>query len=224
MKKSIGERMKNNYEIPYLLRFPMRIPLIIRLDGKNFHRFTSKMDKPFDKKFVQNMAMLSKFLVEELQGAEFAYCQSDEISILIHNYKKLESQPLFNNELQKIVSVSAGLASAYFSYLYKEIVVFDSRAFILPEAEVVNYFIWRQLDAIRNSISMLANSLYSHKELHGKNSKQKQDMCLIKGKNWNNLPTRYKRGIAVKNGTIDFEVPIFTKNRHYIEEILKIEE
>lgn len=220
---NIGERMKYNYEQPYLLRFPLRMPLIIRIDGKGFHQFTKKMDKPFDKELILRMAMLSKYIYDNLQGTVLTYCQSDEISILVHNYKKLESQSPYANELQKLVSITAGMASAYFSYLYGKVVVFDSRAFVLPESEVNNYFIWRQLDAVRNSISMVANTLYSHKQLHNKNSTEKQEMIFKKGQNWNDYPVNEKRGFCVKNGDIDMNIPEFTKDKNYIEELLQVE-
>ena len=218
----IGERMKYNYEQPYLLRLPLRMPLIIRIDGKGFHQFTKKMDKPFDKELIQRMALLSNYMYENVQGAVLTYCQSDEISVLVHNYKKLESQSPYANELQKLVSITAGMASAYFSYLYGKIIVFDSRAFVIPEQEVCNYFIWRQLDAVRNSISMVANTLYTHKELHKKNSKEKQEMIFQKGQNWNDYPINEKRGFCVCNGGIDMNIPEFTKDRDYINNLLKI--
>lgn len=218
----IGERMKYNYEQPYLLRFPLRMPLIIRIDGKGFHQFTKNMKKPFDNELIDRMALLSKYMYDNLQGVVLTYCQSDEISILVHNYKKLESQSPYNNELQKLVSITAGMASAYFSNLYGKIAIFDSRAFVLPEQEVCNYFIWRQLDAVRNSISMVANSLYSHKQLHKKNSSDKQEMIFAKGQNWNDYPTHQRRGFCVRNGEIDLEIPEFTKDRAYIEDLLTV--
>lgn len=216
--------MKQNYEFPYLLRLPMRMPVILRIDGRNFHTFTKDMDRPYDAVFIESMKNLALYLCEEIQGAELAYLQSDEISILIHNYKRLTSQAPFNNEIQKLCSISAGLASGWFTGSYKRIAVFDARVFVLPETEVTNYFLWRQLDATRNSISMLAHSLYSHKELQGKNSTEKQEMIFQKGKNWNALPAWLKRGICIKNGVADMDIPIFSQNRNYIEEVLKVDE
>ena len=71
---------------------------------------------------------------------------------------------------------------------------FDSRVFSIPKEEVNNYFIARQRDAVKNSISMLAQSLYSHKELYGKNGNQMQELCFQKGHNWNDLHFSKKRG------------------------------
>jgi len=219
----IGDRMKQYYEQVWNFKLPLRMPVIIRLDGKNFHNFTKKMNRPFDGNLIHDMAKTSKLLFEEIQTTVFAYCQSDEISLLLHNYRKLESQALFNNEIQKLVSISAGVASSFMSRIYDKTVILDSRAFVIPETEVANYFIWRQLDATRNSISMLAQSLYSHNELNKKNSKEMQDMIIARGKNWNNLQSYEKRGFCIKGEEIDWNIPIFTQDRKYIEDLLKIE-
>ena len=106
---------------------------------------------------------------------------------------------------------------------------FDSRAFVIPADEVVNYFIWRQQDAIRNSIQMVAQSLYSHRELQGKKGSELQEMIFQKGINWNDYPVECKRGACVVrtveevNGVVrhkwnvDANIPTFTKDRWYIE-------
>lgn len=224
MKKQIGDRMKTNYEEAYKHYLPMRMPTILRLDGKTFHTFTKKMDRPYDGAFIENMANLAKWLVEEVQTARCAYVQSDEISLLLIPYNKFDTEAWFNNEIQKMVSISAGMASAYFTGLYRKLAVFDARAFVLPEAEVVNYFIWRQQDATRNSIQMLAQSMYSHKELHKKNTDDLQEMIFQKGKNWNNLPAYLKRGIVATPELIDKDIPIFTQDRSYFDKFLTIEE
>lgn len=146
---------------------------IVRVDGRNFSKFTKEMDKPFDIGFIKNMDQVAKTLCQEIQGAQFAYVQSDEISVLIHNAPG--SQQWFGGDVLKTVSISAGLASAKMSLLYTEDnscsemmkpVVFDSRAFTLEDKiEVTQYFLWRQGDAWRNAVSMAAGQLFSHKQL-----------------------------------------------------------
>ena len=235
-KLSLGGRMKEYYEGVYNLKLPMRMPMIIRLDGRAFHTLTRNLQKPFDTIFTECMNLTARRLCEEIQGAQIAYVQSDEISILVHNYKKITTQSWFGNELQKMVSVSAGIASAEFSQLFNKIGIFDSRVFVLPEHEVCNYFIWREQDCVRNSIQMLAQSLYSQKELHKKNTKDMQEMCFQKGKNWNDLPTHQRRGRCIikkekfdtsgilhvdQDWTVDNEIPIFTQDRYYIEFYLR---
>lgn len=229
MSLQIGDRMKSYYEKPYNFQLPFRMPVILRVDGKNFHTFTKDMERPFDNDFIHSMAGLTDYLCDNIQTAQFAYCQSDEISILLHPYKKLDSEPYFNNEVQKITSITAGFASAYFTHLYKKIAVFDTRCFVLPEDEVVNYFLWRQQDATRNSVSMVAQTLYSHKELHKKNSKVMQEMIFKKsGKNWNDLPIYKRRGFCVNRShvgwEIDYSPPRFNLDRNYIKKHLKLEE
>lgn len=225
MKDSLGDRMKFNYEEAYKVRIPMRIPVIIRLDGKCFHQWTKGLEKPFDNTMIENMGELALYLCKEIATAQISYVQSDEISILLHNYKSLHAQAWFSNEIQKMVSVSAGMASSYFSILSNRLAVFDSRVFALPEAEVNNYFVWRQQDASRNSVQMQARALYSHSECSNKNINALQEMIFQKGINWNNLETRKKRGLCVvkKDGkwSIDNEIPIFTQDKEYINQHLE---
>ena len=193
-KLSLGSRMKHNYEEPFKVRLPARMPVIIRLDGKCFHTFTKNMEKPFDDELVGRMLTLTQSLCEEIGGAVLGYTQSDEISILLHNYKKFDTQAWFDNEIQKMVSVAGSIASSYMSRLYDREVLFDARTFVLPESEVNNYFVWRQEDCIKNSISMMAQSMFSHKELHKKNGKEKIRMICEKGESWEQLKANYKFG------------------------------
>lgn len=172
-------------------------------------------------------------LCEDIQGAELAYVQSDEISILIHPYKRLNSEPWFAGELQKIVSVSAALATCEFNEIWNGLypATFDSRAFVLPEADVCNYFLWRQQDATRNSVQMLARVHFSHKECHNKNNIELQDMLVrLRGVNWNNIATKQKRGRCISRDLVTHEwvvrneIPIFSADRDYINKHLKVEE
>lgn len=242
-KLSLGDRMKSSYEEVWKIRLPLRMPIIIRIDGRAFHTLTKNATKPFDSDIIKMMQQTAQYVCKDIQGAQIAYIQSDEISILVHNYKKLNSGAWFNNEIQKMCSISAALASSYFTYLladvnqkimhrgysFPSIAQFDSRVFALPEAEVCNYFIFRQQDWTRNSVEMLTRSLYSHKECHKKNGAALQEMCFQKGQNWGKLPTHIKRGSCIyKNSEgkwiIDDKIPIFSKDRNFIEKYLKLEE
>lgn len=133
-------------------------------------------------------------------------------------------------------SVAASIATAafneHFGRLFPEKKIpglFDCRAFSLPRAEVVNYFIWRQNDATRNSILTLGQAHFSHKQLHGKNVNQIQDMLVLeKGINWNNCSPTQKRGFCVKKTeggwAVDHVTPIFTQHRDYLQQHVDIEE
>jgi tRNA(His) guanylyltransferase len=244
-KDSLGDRMKG-YERAFRSVLPGRMPTIIRVDGRAFHTYTRGL-QPFSEELQDVMNVTALALCKELQTAQFAFVQSDEISILLHPYKKFSTQAWFDNQIQKMVSISAAVASTVFTdgsaKLFGEtrIATFDSRVFVLPEAEVCNYFIWRQQDWTRNSVQMLARSLYSHKECHLKNNSQLQEMCFQKGRNWNDLPAHIKRGRCIVKETyeiddmgsvahsrsrwvVDNNPPIFTENREYVNRYLEVEE
>jgi tRNA(His) 5'-end guanylyltransferase len=180
------------------------------------------MKRPFDLGLMGIMDQTAKFLCQEIQGAQFAYTQSDEISILLTDFEKTTTDAWFDGNIQKIVSVAASIATAKFNleflqikadetypqnsegYLNHEILddlklaFFDARVWTIPDpVEVENYFVWRQKDAVRNSIAMTAQSLYSHKELEHKSQSDQQDMIHAKGQNWNDMPDGFKRGRMV---------------------------
>jgi tRNA(His) 5'-end guanylyltransferase len=223
-KDSIGNRMKENYEDRYRIKLTRRTPVIIRLDGKAFHNLTKGCQKPFDDSFQSCMQETSRKLLEEIQGAKCCYTQSDEISVLLTDFDNLNSESWFDYNLQKIVSISASIASVYFSNMYCKFAVFDSRAFNIPKEEACNYFIWRQQDWIRNSLQMMAQSLYSHKELHKKNTSDMHEMIFKKGLNWNNIDNKYKNGVFIYLSESSFLIKhdqIFTKNRELINQYFK---
>ena len=196
-KDDLGNRMKENYENRTKQFLPRRTNTLIRLDGKAFHTYTKGFDKPFDDVLINTMNETTKFLCENIQGCIFGYTQSDEITLVLQDYNKLTSDAWFDGNIQKITSVSASMATAKFNELIpsNNLALFDSRVFTIPEnMEVINCLIWRQQDSIRNSISMVAQSLYSHKELHGKSSNEMQEMIFQKGQNWNDLDVGKKRG------------------------------
>lgn len=251
MTQSLGDRMKR-YEHVFRGVLPPRMPIIMRVDGKAFHTYTRDCRKPFDERLMALMDTTAQRLCAEIQGAQIAFVQSDEISIFIHGYKRFASQSWFSGEIQKMVSCSAAVAAATFTASSWEIWVpspgepnydavmyrdrahfikpafFDSRVFAVPESDVCNYFIWRQQDIERNSIQMLARSLYSHRECNNKDTTALQEMCKQKGHDWNDLPTRQKRGRCVyregKDWAIDNEIPRFVQEREYIEKYLAVEE
>ena len=204
MKKNetLGFRMKQ-YEECFNVKMPRRFPMIVRLDGRAFHSWTRRVNcvKPFDEALMNLIAKTTKFLCENIGDCAFAYTQSDEISLLIRDDKSQFCTPWFDKRLQKVASLSASMATYFFNaenpFDRKLPAFFDSRAFILPPEEIRSYFIWRQNDASKNSLSMLAQSLYPHTELIGKKREELMDMCMSKGMNWNNLSIPKKRGYAV---------------------------
>ena len=235
---TLGDRMKG-YEKASRVYLPARMPMIIRCDGKAFHTFTKGLEKPWDQKMRNAMTAAAKALIETIQGAKLAYIQSDEISVLVTDYDSLEFDPWFNKAVQKIVSVSSAIATEAFNKSMlnqhaKQGALFDARTFVIPQQDVCNYFVWRQQDAVRNSIQGLGQSKFSHKELHKKNTSDIQEMLHNShGINWNNCEVWKRRGWSVirksyevvegDNTSVrstvesDWNIPTFSQDRDYIE-------
>jgi len=209
-KDSIGNRMKENYENRYRFQLTRRTPVIIRLDGKAFHTFTKGLEKPFDLTLHRTMVETTKFLIEQIQGAKLGYTQSDEISILVTDYDYFETEAWFDYNIQKLTSVSSSLATGMFNFVspFDKIGYFDSRVFNIPKEEVMNYFLWRFQDWRRNSIQLLGQSLFSHKELHKKNQHEIIEMCKTKGHDWNALPDVWRYGTLVESNGYEFNIDL----------------
>ena len=254
VKNNLGDRMKG-YEQISKHALIHRMPVIIRLDGNAFHTFTRGFKKPFDEVFSKSMQETMQHLCENIAGCVFGYTQSDEITLVLVDYQTYSTSAWFDNEIQKICSISASMATLAFNKYFKNNVckvadssadfilttiynnaiakggMFDSRCFNIPKEEVANCLIWRQQDAVRNSIQATAQCNFSHAQLQHKNCDQLQEMLFQeKGINWNNTPTKFKRGSCcikqfdeIKNRNkwvIDNEIPIFTQDRNYIEKYI----
>ena len=202
----LGKRMKEFYEAVPKTRLVRRTPVAIRIDGKAFHTFTRGFEKPFDEVLGRAMRETMKYLCENVQGCVLGYTQSDEITLILIDYKKLTSSAWFDYEVQKMCSIAASMATmafnkfftefayevrpdgvrlpdhqeaAYKSVLYKAAekgAMFDARVFNIPKEEVANLIYWRQLDATRNSIQMVGQANFSHNELQNKSCNVIQDM------------------------------------------------
>jgi tRNA(His) 5'-end guanylyltransferase len=174
---------------------------------------------------MEDMAATTQYLCSKIQGAKFGYTQSDEISIVLTDYETLNTDMWFDGQIQKVVSVAASMATARFNKLrtlrlLKEATTsnaiylidgmteaeFDARAYTVPDQEeVVNYLIWRQQDATRNSISMAAQANFSHKELQGKSTNVMQDMLITqKNINWDKYPVPIKRGWSIHKRDVNW--------------------
>lgn len=202
----LGKRMKEFYEAVPKTRLVRRIPVAIRIDGKAFHTFTRGFEKPFDEVLGRAMRETMKYLCENIQGCVLGYTQSDEITLILIDYKKLTSSAWFDYEVQKMCSIAASMATMAFNRVFKEEVnawfgeqtvpisesiaqryslymekidkgaMFDARVFNIPKEEVANLIYWRQLDATRNSIQMVGQANFSHSELQNKSCNQIQEM------------------------------------------------
>ena len=287
-RDDLGTRMKTFYEEIPKTKLMRRCPVAIRIDGKAFHTFTKGFSKPFDEVLIKAMQETMRYLCENIQGCVLGYTQSDEITLILIDYKKLNSSAWFDYGVQKMCSIAASMATMAFNKFFKKNVenleqyyaieyetngwygkgtpeyemcetyskavekgaMFDARCFNIPKEEVTNLIYWRQLDASRNSIQMVGQANFSHKELQNKSCNQIQDMLIDKGINWNDLPTYQKRGsccvrnnIVISTGgtteivqlrdssesenvwSIDKEIPIFKgEGREYIDKLINVGE
>lgn len=202
----LGKRMKEFYEQVPKTRLVRRMPVAIRIDGKAFHTFTRGFEKPFDEVLGRAMRETMKYLCENIQGCVLGYTQSDEITLILIDYKKLTSSAWFDYEVQKMCSIAASMATMSFNKFFTEFAyevrpdgvrlpdhqeadyksvlykaaekgaMFDARVFNIPKEEVANLIYWRQLDATRNSIQMVGQANFSHSELQNKSCNVIQEM------------------------------------------------
>lgn len=274
----LGKRMKTFYEEIPKTRLMRRVPVAIRIDGKAFHTFTKGFQKPFDEVLIKSMQDTMKYLCENIQGCVLGYTQSDEITLILVDYKKLTSSAWFDYEVQKVCSIAASMATIAFNKYFSENInseycvfddelldgdfnpnykneylidlytthikasykgaMFDARCFNVPKEEIANLIYWRQLDATHNSIQMVGQANFSHKELQNKSCNQIQDMLMTqKGINWNDIPSYQKHGSCCikeeyrfndslrSRWIIDNDIPIFKgDNRKYIEDMIYVGE
>ena len=157
-------------EKEYRLYLPKKSYAVVRVDGKGFSKYTKKLDKPFDADFTDHMQQTAKYLCENIDGAVLGYTQSDEISVVFSDLAGENTDWWFGGQTQKIVSIVAAMATAKFNSLRPngDVALFDARVHHLHELwDVRDYLGWRQGDAIKNSVSMLASHHFSHRELDG---------------------------------------------------------
>lgn len=197
----LGDRMKEYEMMEAGRRALPGLPLMVRLDGKAFHTFTKGLERPFDVRLQRVMDETTRHLIKEC-GARIGYTQSDEISLMYFHDGKAE--PYLGGRFQKLTSILAATATFVFNRLLAaelpekadRMALFDCRAWVVPSPEeAANTFLWRELDAAKNSVAMAAQARISHTDLQGKSSKEQQELLFQRhGVNWNDYPARCKRG------------------------------
>lgn len=248
---ALGDRMKK-YEHITRFSLPPRTYTLLRVDGRAFHTWTKGLQRPYDTDLINCMDDAAIALCESISGTQFAFVQSDEISILAVDFKDIKSQSWFDGNLQKWASVGASIATMAFNVSVMSLnrraleldttaigskkrpnATFDARVYSIPDfIEVENYFVWRQKDAERNSITMLAQAYASHKQLHGKSITERHEIIHKAGDNWAKHPVSFKHGRVVRkqggviegrgNWIADTTTPVFTKQRNYLRDLIPI--
>lgn len=220
---SLDTRMRD-YEKASKLYLTKRMPVVIRIDGRSFSKFTKNFEKPFDRLLSKAMQFTMKYLCENVQGCKFGYAQSDEISLILVDYDDIKKSAWYNYNVQKLCSVVSSMATMYFNKIYRELTntiynnsvnknsdqnyyelystkfdeaTFDTRCFNVPENDICNYIIWRQRDAARNSVSSLGQKYFAQNYLNGKHSFDIINMLIDRyNVHWESFPNTYKYGSA----------------------------
>lgn len=215
-KDNFGDRMKMYESHETGMKFMAGLPVYARLDGRGFSKFTKGMDRPFDKRMTETMKQVTADLVDRF-GCVVGYTQSDEISLLFAPMDD-PTKFMFGAKKQKLVSTLAAYTSARFTQLIAEhfpeklsgnyVPTFDCRMFQLPsEVEAVNAILWREQDAIKNSVSMLAQFYFSHKQLQKKSRFDMLEMLSTIGVIWDHCPEAFKKGSYFKRVASFGEIP-----------------
>lgn len=223
---SLGERIKS-YERVSAHQLTPNSSVIIRVDGRAFHTFTRGMDRPFDQELMDTMVEAARETAADMQGFKLGYTQSDEATFLLTDFDRHDTLGWFGYDLSKLISISASLFTMAFNrrFIYKQRAVFDSRAFVVPELDVPNVFVWRQKDWERNSLQMLARSRFSAKQLHGKGRADMHQMLHEIGVNWaTDCTDQQKNGTFVlHDGDIHHGVWRYDDIRAYLDSQLPAE-
>lgn len=195
------------YEAASRFHLSPKQAVMIRVDGRAFHTYTKGMDKPFDHDMIKAMIWATEEVARDMSGFKLAYTQSDEASFLITDTDNFETQGWFDYNLAKVISISASTFTAAFNQYWlthdvpperlTKLATFDSRAFVVPMEDVPNCFLWRQKDWYRNSVQMLGQAHFSHKQLANKKLGDIHDMLHEKDINWAHLLPVEKNGTFI---------------------------
>jgi tRNA(His) 5'-end guanylyltransferase len=229
--QSLHERMKR-YEAMTEDRIDPDLPWIVRADGKAFHTWTKGLERPCSASMLDAMNYAAVILASYVQGVAIGYVQSDEITVIVPARSNPLAEPWFGGKVQKIVSVAAACCAAAMTRLstnmfgHEKDALFDARVFNVPSAsEAVNCLLWRQQDAIRNSIQACGQAVFSHKQLQGKDTAQIREMLTAAGKPWEGMNPGFMYGRvvtresfagpnnSVRHRWVSFPAPLFTTTR-----------
>jgi len=199
----LADRMKLYERAEAGRRLLPKLPICVRIDGRSFSAYTKPLRRPFDERLSHLMIEVTRELTQH-SGALVGYTQSDEITLVLYS-DRLEREVFFNGKVQKLCSVLASMATAYFhagndieELRDRPLAMFDARVWNTPDLEeAANVLLWRELDAIRNSIEAAARAHFSHKECFKKNTDEMRAMLLEKGVDWEDYPEFFRRGSYV---------------------------
>ena len=220
-RDDFGDRMKTYERLSESQLIP-NLPIVVRLDGKSFSKYTSRLERPYDLKLIELMQNTCKHLMKISHNIKVAYQQSDEITLIISN--DYDNPVEYNGRVQKLCSILAAECSVYFAthaYTLENALhdypVFDCRIFNVPTwVEASNAILWREQDASKNSIQSVGHYYFSQNELYKLNCDQiQQKLLLEKDINWNDYISAFKRGSYIKREKY-FYPNLNTERSHFV--------
>lgn len=231
-RDDLGNRMKLYESKANSESLLPNLPVIVRLDGNNFSKFTQGLERPYDVVFSDLMKQTTEFLVQYFNKCVVGYTQSDEITLVFYN--TYEDPIEFSGRIQKLCSIIASKCTCFFALKALEKLpeknigvdqypVFDCRVWNVPSwVEASNTILWREVDASKNSVQMAAQTYLNHKAIQGISNKDVQKILLETADiNWNDYPDFFKKGSyfvryqkedSLRNGIKEqFNMPPLTK-------------
>lgn len=188
----------------------------IRIDGNRFSKFTKGMERPFDARMSKAMIETTRGLVKEF-GAALGYTQSDEISLVLWEPGE-GSEVAHGGKFQKLASRTASKATHLFykaalanglnDFVDRQFPEFDARAFAVTLEDAAKCILWREIDATKNAIQMLAQCHFSSKQLHGKHGDAQVEMLSARGVEFDSYPEFFRRGTLIKRVVVNREMTV----------------
>lgn len=228
---SLTDRMKD-YESAYNYYFTKRTPLIIRFDVINFSSWANGLGK-FNINVSEWFQETVKYAMNEIPGCVFAFSTSDEISLFLRDWDKLNTNAWYNGNVQDIITTATSIITAKFNdevrrsgyHPNNSLAHFKAHAHIVPKDEVVNYFIYRQHEGIRSGIQTLGQELFGDEVKNLKTNVIKQKIeDRYPENNWDSINMIFRNGFALRKDEtqITTSVPLFKDDRQYIEELIYV--
>jgi len=250
MSKKLKERI-DDYQLITDCKILPRIPIVICINGRGFSKTTQLIDKPFCNIFSECMLTTALQLCSNIEGVLFAYQHNDEIILITRNDQNNDTDPWYDNKVQKLCSATSSIATLFFNKIAqsKQLnltgdAIFLSQVFGVPtQAEAINTIIYHQQQNFYTAVqsACLYNLLNKYDNnsirdlLAGLDIDGKIDLLSQEcGINFNDYPMAFKRGAAIykvpkivdgvmKNKWfVNSELPIFTRDQSFLSNIFRM--
>lgn len=227
-----------------------KLPVVSIINGRSFAKITSLLDKPYCQEFTECMVSTALKLCNEVEGTIFSYHHNDEIILVSRNDQSNDTEPWFDNKVQKLSSIIASIATLQFNNCINAVnlnllseAYFTVKVFTVPNvSEAINTIIYKQQQNFYTSIQFACfyellkkyDRTYIRDMVQGLSFEEKiellQQECNV---DFNQYPIAFRRGVAcykipkvigdtMKNKwTINADLPIFTKDQSFLNNIFK---